>query len=172
MEIQEHLIQISECKIDNIMHVAKVQRLGEQHIQTAKHLASKAKAEVMRAKRGVNSSKKDGIKHLSKGIGNQPAKPLTCVKRDRDTPDGGKKGEIKADPQEVDAIVKRAWKVIYDGMVGCMQTVVDLFFDTYRHVILKQRTYEVETISGEMVFLLFPGPLNLQDLLTVGTLKN
>ena len=55
----------------------------------------------------------------------------------------------------MDAIVKRAWKVIYDGMAGCMQTVVDLFSDTYRHVILKHKTYEVEKISGEMLFLPF-----------------
>ena len=118
VETQEILEQIRECKIDNIMHAAKIQRLGEQHVLRAKSVASKARAEVMQVKRGINSSKNDGIKHLSKAIGNEPAKPLTCVKIDRDTPGGGRKGEITADPQEVDAIVKRAWKVIYDGMAG------------------------------------------------------
>ena len=34
------------------------------------------------------------------------------VKRDRDTDDGGKKGEITTNPKEVDAIVKRAWKAV------------------------------------------------------------
>ena len=40
------------------------------------------------------------------------------VKRDRDIADGGKKGEITTNPQEVDAIVERVWEAIYDGMVG------------------------------------------------------
>ena len=40
-------------------------------------------------------------------------------------------------------------------MAGCMQAAVDLFFDTYIDVTLKQKTYEVEKISGEMVFLSF-----------------
>ena len=60
------------------------------------------------------------------------------VFRDRDTPDGGKAGQMTCDPAEIDAVVKRAWQVIYDGMAGCMQTGANLFFDTYRHVILKQ----------------------------------
>ena len=32
VEIQDIPIQISECQIDNIMHAAKIQRLGEQHV--------------------------------------------------------------------------------------------------------------------------------------------
>ena len=58
VEIQEILLRIREHKTENIMHAAKIQRLGEQHVQRAKSLTSKAKAEVMQAKRGTNFNKK------------------------------------------------------------------------------------------------------------------
>ena len=44
---------------------------------------------------------------MSTAIGDEPANPFSCVRRDRDIADGGKKGEITTNLG--DAIVKRAW---------------------------------------------------------------
>ena len=115
-------------------------------------MTSKAKAEAIKLRKEANSDKKDGIKQLSRAIESEPAKPLLCVKRDRDTPDGGKQGEITTNPEEVDAIVKRAWKEIYDGMAGCMDTAIDLFFDKFKKEILKHKEYVVQAIDDQMVF--------------------
>ena len=62
---------------------------------------------------------------MCRTIGNQKAPPLVCVERDRDTPDGGRRGEITSKPKEIDAIVKRAWKAIHDGMSGRIDTAVE-----------------------------------------------
>ena len=55
-----------------------------------------------------NSSGEDGGKHLAAAIGDQPGKPLMSVCRDQDTKDGGKTGQMTSNPQDVNAIVKRA----------------------------------------------------------------
>ena len=141
-----------ERKVDNIIHAAKITRMGEMHILKAKAMIGKLKSEITKVRRAANSSKIDGVKHLSKAIGDKPAKPLTCVVRDRDTADGGKKGEITTNPKDVDAIVKRAWKAIYDGMAGCMETAVQTFLEAYTKYILKSKTHEVPESDGAMVF--------------------
>ena len=71
--------------------------------------------------------------------------------RDRDTNDGGENGEIAFGPQEVDAIFKRAWEAIYDGMTGCMEKAIDTFFDHYANDILKQKAFSRNEIGGRMV---------------------
>lgn len=108
--------EISNVEVDNILHPAKALRAGELHISRAKAMFAKVKAAAIKLKRESNSNNADGIKQISKAIGCAPANPLICVKRDGDTNDGGQKGEIATDPQEVDAIVNRAWEAIYDGM--------------------------------------------------------
>ena len=69
------------------------------HISRAKMMTSKAKAEALKLRREANSNKKDGIKNMSRAIGDEPANPLLCVKRDRDIADGGKKVEITTNPE-------------------------------------------------------------------------
>ena len=74
-----------------------------------------------------NTCKRDGIKHLSKAIGDKQAKPLAGVVRDRDTADGGNEGQATNNPRDTAAIAKRAWKAIHDGMAGCMQGAIQTF---------------------------------------------
>jgi len=57
-------------------------------------------------------------------MGDAKANARIAIGRDRDTRDGGRKGEMTTDPVEVDDIVKRGWKVIYDGMAGNMEQAV------------------------------------------------
>ena len=131
------LQQVIACDTTNPIHSAKLTRIGELHASKAKSFNAKVKAHVISAKRELNDCKTKGAKNLSRAIGGQRAKPLTCVCRDRDTNDGGKTGQITTDPQEVDAVVKRAWQLIYNGVNGCIKTAVDKFLSTYNDCIGK-----------------------------------
>ena len=77
---------------------------------------------------------------------------MLCVKRGRDTPDGGKHGEIIANPQDVDAIVKRARKTIYDGVAANMEDAINGFFEQFAHCIFQQSEHQAKEIDGNMVF--------------------
>ena len=72
-------------------------------------------------------------------------------KRDRDIGDGGRKGEITSKPKEIDAIVKRAWKTIHDGMSGCMETAVEEYLNKYRRYIHKAAPAKVKKLTGKRV---------------------
>ena len=64
---------------------------------------------------------------MSRAIGDMQARPLASVFRDKDTADGGKAGHITTNPADVDAVVKRAWKKIYNGNVAdAVGTVANL----------------------------------------------
>ena len=71
--------------------------------------------------------------------------------RDRDTSDGGKAGQMTSNPEDVDALVKRAWQKIHAGAGGCITSAVDSFFNNYCGVINKTKPFEVGKITGEMV---------------------
>ena len=117
----------AECDVFNIIHVAKLERLGEMHTKQAKANMSKMYDEFNQAKRERFSCKKTGIKSISRAIEGSKAQPLVCVERDRNTSDGGKKGEITSNPRDIDAVVKRAWQAIHDGANGCIETAVEAF---------------------------------------------
>ena len=146
--MQQHL---STCDPNSSIHSAKVRRLGEKHIEKAKSYAAKAKAEVRKRKQDDNDCKIKGIKHISKAIGEQQGKPLTCVYRDRDTSGGGRKGEMTSNPVEVDAIVKRAWQAIYEGVGGCIATAIDKFLETYSSLIIKLPEAYLPPLDAEAV---------------------
>ena len=150
-EAKAALEQIEACDINNVIHAAKIARYGEAHKQMAQSYMAKAKGEVEKATKERNSSNKDGRKHLAAAISEQTGKPLTNVCRDRDTSDGGKKGQITSNPADVDAIVRRAWQAIHAGAGGCIAIAVDQFLDFYCSTIYKRKPYEVGEITAEMV---------------------
>ena len=92
------------------------------------------------------------MKNISKALGGHQARPLKCVYRDSDTADGGKQGEITSDPKEVDAIVKRAWQNIFEGIGGCLTSAIDYFLDKYINIILKMPEADYKEIDADMVY--------------------
>ena len=76
---------------------------------------------------------------------------MTNICRDRDTDDGGKKGQIASNPVGVDNIVRRAWQAIHEGAEGCIETAVDQCLDMYCSTVFKRKSFEVEDITAEMV---------------------
>ena len=95
------------------------------------------------------------MKNLSAAIREQQCNALLCIARDEDTQDGGKKGQLASNPSDVDGVVRRAWKKIYDGIGGCIGTAVDHFFNKYVRYILKAVPFEVPEITGERVYEAF-----------------
>ena len=59
-------------------------------------------------------------------------------------------GQMTSNPEDVDAIVKRAWQKIHEGAGGCITSAVDKFFNKYCEVINKKKPFEVESISVNM----------------------
>lgn len=78
------------------------------------------------------------------------ANPM-CKKRQRRSGRRGK-GEIATNPEVIDVIVKRAWGVTYDGIVDCIETVIETFFEKLEKQIPKQKEYNVPKIDGDMVY--------------------
>ena len=94
------------------MHTSLIKKIAQSHTDTSKKLKAAARNEAIKLKRKANSdtTKGKGSRNISRHIDSNDAKPLMGVKRDRDTPDGGKKGELTTDPMQIDLIVQRAWK--------------------------------------------------------------
>ena len=84
----------------------------------AKAILSKLKAEIDANKRAAKFCRKEGVNNLTRAIGGKQTKSLAWVIRDKDIADGGKKGQVASNPRDADAIVKRTWKAVYDGMDG------------------------------------------------------
>ena len=58
---------------------------------------------------------------------------------------------MTSNPADVDAIVKRAWQAIHNGMEGCLKTAVDRFLDKYNQYFVREMPFQVDDITAEMV---------------------
>ena len=150
-EVKEALEQIETCDLNNTIHAAKIARLGEVHKQKAQGYLATVKGEVAKVTRERNTCCKYGDKHLSAAISEQKGKPMTNICRDRDTSDGGRKGQITSNPADVDDTVRRAWSSIHKGAGDCIDIAVDHFLDLYCSTIYKRKPFEADDITAEMV---------------------
>ena len=122
---------MQQCDVLNPIHAAKIIRVANNHSEKSKRLKQQMATEVSRENNDANSEGSQGLKRIPKAISDNQAKPLMSIQRDQDTEDGGKAGEMTANPQQVDAIVKRAWTKIHDGMAGPINEAVDRFLEKY-----------------------------------------
>lgn len=79
-EICEMFEAIQDIRVDSILHDPKILRLGQLHINTARLLIAKAKAEAARTNGEAIAERRLGIKVISKTIGGLAANPLLFVK--------------------------------------------------------------------------------------------
>ena len=98
-DIGDMKAEIGRCDLKNIINTAKIKRMAEQHWNKAKVQEAKAKEDIKRNMKDKNSDKKEGLKSISRHIGEHGGKPLTCVERDSDTSDGGKEERSQAIPK-------------------------------------------------------------------------
>ena len=62
------------------------------------------------------------------------------------------KSQMTAEPREVDAVVKRAWQVIYNGMSGCITAAVEQILEKYNNMIAKFPEADLLPVDADMVF--------------------
>lgn len=155
IEMHEMLQDIQDVNLQNVIHAAKVRRMADLHDAKAKVIRDHLKAEIQKVRRYANACKKSGIRSLSKAVGEQRVNALTCTVKDKDTNDGGKKGQITTNLADIDGIVKRAWKTIYDGVGGNIGTAVHDFLNKYSRYILKTTPFDVPLITGQRVYETF-----------------
>ena len=116
-------------------------------------MADKARSKATQVRRQRNSNGSEGVKNMSEAIGEAQAKALIAIKGDQDTKDGGKRGKVTTNPQQVYAIVTMAWKVIYDGMAGSIPHRVHDFVNeaACKRYFYKGPVYQVEELTGPKV---------------------
>ena len=85
----------------NIIHAARIGKLGQSHTDKAQALKAKIRAEARKLKAQAIADKKKGIKVISKLISEPPAQPLLFFKRDRDNGEGAKQGASTTKPYEI-----------------------------------------------------------------------
>ena len=59
---------------------------------------------------------------------------------------------MTTNPTDIDAVVRRAWKAIYDGTADAIGGAVDLFMNKFAKYFLKLPPFEVIPLTGERVF--------------------
>ena len=64
----------------------------------------------------------------------------------------GKKGDITTNPKEVDAIVKRAWKLIYDGVGQNIAKAIDNFFEKFASSMYHGPEYLLSDLDADTVY--------------------
>ena len=65
---------------------------------------------------------------------------------------GGGEGQLTANPADIDAVVRRAWKNIYDGVADATGGVADISMNKFAKYFLKAPPYEVEPLAGDRIF--------------------
>ena len=136
------------------MHASLIKKIAQLHSDKSKTLRTTARNEATKLKRAVNSdtTKGRGSRSISRHLNCSEAKPLIGVKRDQDTNDGGKKGEITTNPNIVDLIVQRAWKKIYDGIGGDIEQGINNFFKQYASSMCVGPQQQLEDITGDELY--------------------
>ena len=75
-------------------------------------------------------------------------RPLTAVVRDIEVPKGQPKGSVACDPQEVDAITRRAWGIATKGNQCNKNQLIHKFFKTYAEHIFVRKEVEMQPLTG------------------------
>lgn len=146
---------VKACDIRNSLHVPKLLKAAQRHIEIAKAWADKARSERRNNAKQASQDGSKGINVMSKATGGNGSKPLLYVKRDEECFGGGRPGTITTNPKEVDGIVRRAWQQMYDGSVANIDETVRQFAVKHGIRFFKDSDFDVENIDGEMVFKAF-----------------
>ena len=62
-----------------------------------------------------------------------------------------KKGQITTNPDDMDDVVRRAWKKVYDGTTNNIGEAVNNYLHKYAKYILKAEAFTVEDLTGQRV---------------------
>ena len=123
-EGQECFEQTSNANLSNVIQSATLERMAAKHVVMRSRLNAKVAAERSRLQREENDDAKKGLKAMSRRVDGPSATPLLYVKRDEHCGPDHKVGSFTTNPDEIDAVVRRAWKSIYDGSTNDAKGIV------------------------------------------------
>ena len=112
------------------------------------HHRAKAIKEKADLQKKVFSSKSKGAWNMGKKLNSKGAPPLIAVTRLERGPQGQAAGTVATAPQEVDAIIRKAYGKIYKGNSSDQQALMEKYFKDYDKFIFKMPEAEVEDITG------------------------
>lgn len=72
--------------------------------------------------------------------------------RDGKCSDGGAEGTVTTDPNQIDGVVSRAWKRIYDGNIYNAAQTVTSFVERYSRYLWVQDEFQLPPIQEEDVW--------------------
>ena len=145
----EDLKQARPCEP---IHAAKVFRIAEKHKKAAGKLNNAVRADNKKLQQLHNDDPIRGVKSIGKKIDAQAAPPLEFVKRDGYCTDGGAEGSVTTSPQQIDGVVTRAWRKIYQGNVANAASTVANFIKKFWKHLYVAPPHVVEAISAGMVW--------------------
>ena len=85
---------------------------------------------------------------MGKKLNNKGAPPLIAVTRLERGPQGQAVGTVATSPQEVDAIIRKAYGNIYKGNSSDQQALLDKYFKDDDKSIFKMPEADVDDITG------------------------
>ena len=88
---------------------------------------------------------------MGKKLNNKGAPPLIAVTRLDKGPQGQAVGHVATAPQEVDAIIRKAYGKIYKGNSIDQQATMEKYFKDYDKYIFRMPEAEVDDITGNDV---------------------
>ena len=126
------------------LHMRRCKERYEHH----RAKAIKEKADLLKK---TYSHKSKGAWSMGKKLNAGGAPPLIAVARLEKGPQGRAIGTIATAPQEVDAIIRKAYGKIYKGNCSDQQELLDKHLKDYDKFIFKMLEAEVDDITGEDV---------------------
>ena len=127
------------------------ERLAAKHITMRERINKLASTLSNLQQRDENMHKKTGLKTRCRKVNGPVVAPLLYVKRDKQGPQCQPKGQFTTNPHEIGGVVKRAWKIIYDGSCSQVTTMVEAFMKKYDKHIFKMEPFQVQEIGTDLV---------------------
>ena len=146
LEAVEKTKKLAEAyKTKSIMAYPVIKNAADWYAAKADSLRQEARTKyVKKLKEELNEQGGKAVKKIIKRIDKVQAQPIMYLKRDREGIEGQSVGTYTTDPKEIDGIVMRAWKKIYEGTKDNVHKAAELFIKKYGDYIYQGNEFHLE----------------------------
>lgn len=148
---KEYAETVMACNLDNATQSATLERIAAKNYGMRGELNPKIAAECASQQRSENEERKRGLKVMSRKVDGPAAAPLVFVKRDAQSSTKHEAGSFTTNLDEIDVVVRRAWRSIYQGNTDDVAKVVKLFVGHMKNL----EEHGAEEIAKELVHAAF-----------------
>ena len=154
-EIAEAMMKASMVNVENVIQAAMLERVAQVHVKRRDKLSSKADRMTRAEDREQNADKKRGMRAMARKTHGPSTPPLLFVKRDGHGGEDKPAGTYTTAPDEIDGIVRRTWRKIYDGNAKDPGLLVKTFMSKYVRQIFTSKAYDVQDVTTQAVYDVF-----------------